>query len=63
MELVIDTEGRKQASEQEWLTAVAEHERDLAYRLLKRAVAWLPRDRALQLRNEWRNAQPPEEQS
>jgi hypothetical protein len=42
---------------------VAEHERDLAYRLLKKAVAWLPRDRALQLRNEWRNAQPPEEQS
>jgi hypothetical protein len=61
LELVHDTEGRKQAAEQQWLTVVAEHERDIAYRLLKKATAWLPRERVRGLRDEWRNAQPVEE--
>lgn len=62
LELIHDTDGRKQAAEQEWLTVVAEHERNLAYRLLKKAVMWLPRERANELRHEWMNAQPPEEE-
>lgn len=54
-QLVVDTEGRKQANEQEVLRAVAEHERDLAHRLLKQAVEWLPRSRAEDLRRQWRD--------
>lgn len=61
LELVLDTEGRKQAAEQQWLTVVAEHERDIAHRLLKKATAWLPRERVKALRDEWRSAQPTEE--
>jgi hypothetical protein len=63
MELIIDTEGRQQASEQEWLTLVAEHERNVAYRLLKKAVRWLPVERARELRQEWRDSQPPEREA
>ena len=61
-ELIIDYDGRRQANEQRWLTLVAEHERDLAHRLLRRATAWLPPERARELRDEWRKAQPPEEE-
>lgn len=63
LELVVDTEGRKQANEQSWLRAVAEHERDLAFELLKQACAWLPKLRADELRRRWRERQPPEEEA
>lgn len=62
LKVIHDTDGHKQATERSWLTLVAEHERDLALRLLKKATAWLPRERAKQLQDEWRNAQPPEKE-
>jgi hypothetical protein len=62
LELVIDTEGRKQANEQTWLRAVVEHERDLAFELLKQACDWLPEARAKDLRRRWTARQPPEQE-
>jgi hypothetical protein len=59
-ELIIDTDGRKQAEQQEWLTVVAEHEKGVLVDLLKKACEWLPSERAKELRQEWVRRQPPQ---
>lgn len=58
-ELIIDTEGRRQADEARWLLWAADHDRGILLGLLKQACAWLPRERADELRQRWKLAQPP----
>jgi hypothetical protein len=57
-ELVIDEEGRAQASEERWLRTAAEHEVGILVALLKCACAWLPKDRADELRKEYLETRP-----
>jgi hypothetical protein len=57
-ELILDVEGRKQANEANWLLQAADHDRELALGLLKRACEWLPQERAQELRAQWKEAQP-----
>lgn len=57
-ELVIDTEGRAQANEKGALLWASEHDRLVLFGLLGRACAWLPPERARELRQEWKAAQP-----
>lgn len=57
-ELIIDTEGRKEANEVRWLLQVAEHERGILAGLLKQACEWLPPTRAEELRGKFRETRP-----
>jgi hypothetical protein len=52
-ELVIDTEGRRQANEESWLRLVAEQEIGVLAGLLRKACSWLPQQRAGELRAEY----------
>jgi hypothetical protein len=56
--LVIDAGGRRQANEERWLRLAAEHNVGILTSLLKRACAWLPGERASELRKAYREAQP-----
>lgn len=58
MELIIDTEGRKQANDTKWLLHVAEHEREILAELLRRACSWLPDVRARELREAFKASRP-----
>jgi hypothetical protein len=57
-ELVIDTDGRRQAQEALWLLEAAAHEKGIVVDCLKRACEWLPAERARELRAMWKAAQP-----
>jgi hypothetical protein len=54
-ELIIDSEGRRQAQQQAWNTWFAEQEVALLAALLKKACEWLPAERAKDLRTEYVN--------
>lgn len=56
--LILDTEGRKEANELKWLLHVAEHEREIMVSLLRQATAWLPHDRAQELRKAFAETRP-----
>lgn len=57
-ELVIDTDGRRQAQETLWLLEAANHEKRIVVDCLKQACEWLPAARATELRAMWKEAQP-----
>jgi hypothetical protein len=57
-ELVIDTDGRRQAQESLWLLEAAEHEKGILVRCLRRACEWLPAECVKELQAMWRTAQP-----
>jgi hypothetical protein len=57
-ELILDTDGRRQAQESLWLLEAAVHEKAIVIDCLKRACEWLPAERAKELRAMWKEAQP-----
>jgi hypothetical protein len=57
-ELVLDTDGRRQAQEALWLCEAEEHEKRIVIECLKQACDWLPAERAKELRAKWKEAQP-----
>lgn len=57
-ELVIDTDGRRQANETRWLLQAADHDKQILVELLTQACEWLPRERAEELRQRWTERQP-----
>jgi hypothetical protein len=57
-ELVIDTDGRRQAQEALWLLEVADHEKAILVDCLQAACEILPASNAKALRAMWKAAQP-----
>lgn len=60
-ELIVDEDGRAQANEERWLRLAAEHNNEILIGLLRKACAWLPRERGNELRQEYAVAQPKRE--
>lgn len=61
-ELIIDEGGRTRANEEAWLRAAAEHDVEILLDLLRQACAWLPPQRAQELRRRWVETRPPKEE-
>jgi hypothetical protein len=60
-ELIIDSDGRRQAEQEKWLRLAAEHECQILAGLLKKACAMLPQERADALRAEYLTTRPSKE--
>lgn len=60
-ELVLDTDGRRQAEQEKWLRHAAEHEIEILVGLMRKACAMLPQERADALRREYLATLPPKD--